>query len=152
MSSESKDVLNYLNEHFILTEISPDKLNTVFYNFERLNACHTQENQTKKIHFSKIQPFVYSIQRTEKTEIYFSVTESGFQLWDTYNQKTEEQLLFILDINTDYWNINSNRLGLEIIVGIGVSEKDIEEKSIKYLRYEKAKKELEANYLLSEER
>ncbi len=102
MSSESKDVLNYLNEHFILTEISPDKLNTVFYNFERLNACHTQENQTKKIHFSKIQPFVYSIQRTEKTEIYFSVTESGFQLWDTYNQKIEEQLLFILDINTDY--------------------------------------------------
>ena len=34
MSSESKDVLNYLNEHFILTEISPYKLNTVFYNFE----------------------------------------------------------------------------------------------------------------------
>jgi len=64
MSSESKDVLNYLNEHFILTEISPYKLNTVFYNFATLKRIKLKKSILVKFSHSSI---VFNVQKRLKS-------------------------------------------------------------------------------------
>ncbi|MFW8052733.1 hypothetical protein [Vagococcus fluvialis] len=134
--------INWLNENVTWEEIALSKMPEIGLKMHLLNISHSINN-FDEAYISK-HVSIYSVVKDNLSEIYFSETKSGFM-----PESNNKNLLFVLIFDNgeyDYVGTNSDRLFLQMMVDIGISEENVKLKSERYLEYKNNKEILETFY------
>lgn len=142
-SSQTMKLRHILENRFTLTPLPLSAISPVTLDMESENVLHSHFNPSGQLSTNDLNFLVYKIERTQKSELYFSEKQGQFA--NLFLDESQEPLLLvIIEQTTGYFSVNSSRLFLELDVEIGVTKEDEQNQTIRYQEFVLNKKILES--------
>ena len=138
MNEQNEALKKYLYTYFPVHEIQGEDLFTHQEEYEKDNAANSYLN-TAGLKASEISFVILALERTKVTEKYFCEEFGYINIMAPKGEGAEtqpENIVIFLAKDFPYFSVTSSLLFVELNVMRGVDDKDIQERSMRYLEYQ----------------
>lgn len=138
MNEQNEALKEYLYTNFSVHEIQGEDLFTHQEEYEKDNAANSYMN-TAGLKASEISFVILALERTKATEKYFYEEFAYINIMAPKGEGAETQpeyIVIFLAKNFPYFSVTSSLLFVELNVMRGVDDKEIQERSTRYLEYQ----------------
>lgn len=139
----AKKLMVLLNTRFSIVPLSKDCVSEAYLQSETYNMIHACMNENLKLTEKELNFSIYKIIRNEASELYFSEEKGQYAKQNNRKQPGEKLLLVFVEHKSGYFSTNSSKLFLELTIDIGVTQEDIDNKTLRYLEYLSSKETLQ---------